>query len=318
MAQVLLLSVIAFGLTVLLGHPFVAALRAAKIGKHIRAEEPAEHQPKAGTPTMGGLLIVAVIALLTVLVNRGDYRPVLVPLLVLLACAVLGALDDRLGLIGSVQQGLSVRAKLLGLTLVASGAACLLNVGLGVGSVELPAIGLVELGWLAIPIMAIYIVGFANAVNLTDGLDTLAGGTTAIAYGAYGIITFAQGQSQLAALCFTVVGAVLGFLWFNAYPARIFMGDTGALALGAVVAVIALPAGQSLLLPLVGIVFVAEATSVMLQVGYFKLTRGRRLFRMSPLHYHFRMGGWTETQVSLRFWLVGILAGLLGVALALW
>jgi phospho-N-acetylmuramoyl-pentapeptide-transferase len=148
-------------------------------------------------------------------------------------------------------------------------------------------------------------------------LDTLAGGTAAVAFVAYGIIAFLQGQVQVVTFCFTMVGALLGFLWYNSHPAQVIMGDTGSLALGASLATAAFMTGQWLLLPIVGIVFVAEAASVSLQVAYFKLTKGKRIFRMTPIHHHFELLGWSEPRITLRFWLVSMMAGLLGVALAL-
>jgi phospho-N-acetylmuramoyl-pentapeptide-transferase len=170
-------------------------------------------------------------------------------------------------------------------------------------------------GFCAGPVVAI--VGSSHAVNLTDGLDSLAGWTVFVAFATFGFIAYVYEQYYLVTFCFTVAGAVAAFLWFNAYPALVFMGDTGALALGATLAVVALMLGQVLLLPLVGIVFVAEAGSVILQRGYFKATHGKRLFRMAPIHLHFQLMGWSETQVAQRFWLVSILAAMLGVALAL-
>jgi phospho-N-acetylmuramoyl-pentapeptide-transferase len=161
------------------------------------------------------------------------------------------------------------------------------------------------------------IMGAAHAVNLTDGLDSLAGHTAAVAYIAYGVIALLYNQIYLVTFCFTVAGALFGFLWFNAHPAEVFMGDSGSLALGATLAVVAMMLGQVLLLLFIGFVFVAEAVSVMLQVLYFKLSGGKRLFRMAPLHHHFEMMGWSETQVAQRFWLISIITGLLGVALAL-
>jgi phospho-N-acetylmuramoyl-pentapeptide-transferase len=179
-----------------------------------------------------------------------------------------------------------------------------------------------HLGWWFMPIAAIVIVGFSNAVNLTDGLDSLAGSSSSIAFACYGLIAFLQDQIYLAAFCFIVVGALFAFLWHNAYPADMCMGDTGSLALGATLALVALMTTQWLLLPIIGLVFVAEAGSVMLQVGYFKLTKrlygeGRRIFRMSPLHYHFELVGWSQMQVKERFWIVGVLSSMAGVALAL-
>jgi phospho-N-acetylmuramoyl-pentapeptide-transferase len=226
--------------------------------------------------------------------------------------------DDRLSLLGGKRRGLSVRTKLLVLLPIALAAALVLYYPLGLRTVYLPALGKFEIGWLYIPIATFFIVGFANAVNLTDGLDTLAGGTALVAFAAYGVIAFLQGQNHVVAFCFTVAGALLGFLWFNAHPAQVFMGDTGALALGAVLAVAAFHTGQWLLLPLVGVVYVAVTASVILQVGYFKLTRGKRLFKMAPLQHHFELSGWAETQVTVRFWIISIVAGFLGVALALW
>jgi len=154
-------------------------------------------------------------------------------------------------------------------------------------------------------------------VNFTDGLDGLAAGTAAVAFCAYGIIAYRQGQIGVVTYCFTMVGALLGFLWFNAPPAQVIMGDTGSLAIGASLAVAAFMTGQWLLLPIVGLIFVVEMLSVILQVSYFKMTNGKRIFRMTPIHHHFERLGWSETQITIRFWLVGMMAGLLGVALAL-
>jgi phospho-N-acetylmuramoyl-pentapeptide-transferase len=198
-----------------------------------------------------------------------------------------------------------------------------LHFALDLRSVALPTVAQkIDIGLWYVPVAMFIIVGFSNAVNLTDGLDGLAGSTAALSFVAYGIIAYLQGQYPLLAFCFTTVGALMAFLWFNAYPADLFMGDIGSLAMGATLAVVALLSGQWLLLPIVGFIFVAEAGSVILQVIYFKLTKrrygqGRRLFKMSPLHHHFELLGWSETQVTQRFWLVGILAAMLGIALAL-
>jgi phospho-N-acetylmuramoyl-pentapeptide-transferase len=161
------------------------------------------------------------------------------------------------------------------------------------------------------------IVGASNAVNLTDGLDGLAGLISATAFAAYGAIALLQGQVFLVRFCFTVVGAVFAFLWFNAHPAELFMGDTGSLALGATLGAVALMTGQWALLPVIAIIPVSVTVSVILQVGYFRLTKGRRLFKMAPLHNHFELSGWSETQIVQRFWLVGLLSAMVGVALAL-
>jgi phospho-N-acetylmuramoyl-pentapeptide-transferase len=175
----------------------------------------------------------------------------------------------------------------------------------------------IDIGLLYLPAAAFIIVATSNTVNLSDGLDGLAGGMSAIAFIAYGVIALLQGQIYLVLFCFTMTGAILAFLWYNAYPAQLFMGDVGSLAIGATLAVVALMTGQWLLLPIVGVVFVAEGMSDILQVGYFKLTGGKRIFKMAPLHHHFELLGWSEVQVVQRFWLMAILAAMLGVALAL-
>ncbi|HEX5499074.1 MAG TPA: phospho-N-acetylmuramoyl-pentapeptide-transferase, partial [Thermomicrobiales bacterium] len=194
--------------------------------------------------------------------------------------------------------------------------------GFGLHHVYLPFFGRFDIGWRYLPIAAFAIIGAAHAVNFTDGLDSLAGGTAAIAFCAYGIIAYRQGQLGVVTFCFTMVGALMGFLWFNAHPAQVIMGDTGSLAIGAALATAAFMTGQWLLLPVVGFVFMAEVISVMLQVAWFKWTKrragkGRRLFKMAPLHHHFEELGWSETQVTMRFWMIGMMAGLIGVAMAL-
>jgi phospho-N-acetylmuramoyl-pentapeptide-transferase len=194
---------------------------------------------------------------------------------------------------------------------------------LGLHEVGVPTVEeVVDVGIWYVPIATLIIVGTANAVNFTDGLDGLAASTAVVAFVAYGIIAFLQGQFPLLSFCFTMVGALFAFLWFNAHPAEIFMGGMGSLALGATLAVVALMSFQWLLLPIVGLIFVAEAGSVIIQVSSFKLTRrlkgvGRRVFKMTPLHLHFEVLGWSETHITQRFWIVAVLAAMLGIALAL-
>jgi phospho-N-acetylmuramoyl-pentapeptide-transferase len=175
----------------------------------------------------------------------------------------------------------------------------------------------ISLGAFYIPVAVFIIVGMSNAVNFTDGLDGLAGLISATAFAAYGGIALMQGQVFLGRFCFTIVGALFGFLWFNVHPAQFYMGDTGSLALGAVLGIVSLMTGQWLLLPVIAIIPVAETLSIMLQVGYFKLTKGKRIFKMAPLHHHFELLGWSETQVVQRFWLVGLLFAMLGIAIAM-
>ena len=315
MAVSLALAGLAFVVTLIIGRPIVTFLRMRKAAKQVRVDGPETHFVKTGTPTMGGVMIAVSVVLITLVFNTAGRLSMLLPIGVLVASAILGAMDDRMSLLGSARQGgMTARFKFLWLTLFALVAASILHVpfpyGLGLSGVYLPFIGRYDIGWLYIPVAALAIIAMANAVNFTDGLDTLAAGTAAIAFVAYAIIAYRQGQLGVVTFCLTMTGALMGFLWFNAHPAQVIMGDTGSLAIGASLAVAAFMTGQWLLLPVVGAVFVAEAASVMLQVGYFKLTRrrygeGRRLFKMAPLHHHFEMLGWSETQVTMRFWMLG-------------
>ena len=326
---------ITFILCVIWGSPFVEVLRRLKIGKLIRAELVESQQKKMGTPTMGGIMIILPVFLVTLGLNLVSVirpttivgRSVLLPLFVLVSFALLGAIDDWEGIQrsrgGPVGQGLSARTKFAGQFVLAGIAAATISLYEGgfqfANEVFVPLLGIsVPIGpLLFIPVAMILIVGMSNAVNFTDGLDGLAGIITASAFAAYGVIAFLQGQIFLVQMCFILVGACFAFLWYNALPAKLFMGDTGSLALGATLATVALMTGQWLLLPIIAIVPVAELVSVILQVSYFKLTKGQRLFRMSPLHHHFELSGWSETQIVQRFWLVGLLAAMIGVALAL-
>ncbi len=317
LALSLALSGVAFLLTLAIGKPYIAWLRRHNIGKQIRVEGPEGHQTKLGTPTMGGFMFTVPVILLTVIFNLAGRLSMLLPLGVLIGTAVLGAIDDRLSLVTTQRGGLAARFKMAWLLLFSLVAALILYFPLGLRSIYIPFFGKYDIGPFYIIVATVLIAGSANAVNLTDGLDTLAGGTAAVAFTAYGIIAFLQGQIQVVTFCFTMVGAILGFLWYNAHPAQVFMGDTGSLALGAALATAAFMTGQWLLLGVIGIVFVAEALSVIAQVLYFKLTGGKRLFRMAPLHHHFELIGWSETQITMRFWLVSMMAGLLGIALAL-
>jgi len=317
LAASLALGAVAFVMTVIIGRPIIATLKQYKIGKRIRVELPASHMVKMGTPTMGGIMIAISVVLLTAIFNLVGRLSMLLPLGVLLACAVLGAVDDMLNLVGGTRSGLTARFKFAWLFLFAAIAAWVLYGPLGLHNMFIPFVGKFDIGLIYFPIALVGIMGFANAVNLTDGLDSLAGGTAAIAYIAYGIIGYLQGQLPVVTFCFTMVGALIGFLWYNAHPAQVIMGDTGSLAIGAGLAVAAFQTGQWLILPVVGFVFVFETLSVMLQVGYFKLSHGKRIFKKAPIHHHFELIGWSETQVQMRFWLVGIAAGMLGIALAL-
>ncbi len=310
---------LAFAFIVILMTPYTRVLRALRLGKQIRIEGPQTHLVKQGTPTMGGFLIVVVV-LATYVLLRGDQieRGIIAPLLTLLVVGVLGAFDDYLN--ARTGEGITPRQKMLWLVVVAGVAAFQIQQTYGISGVRVPFVGDVAVEpAIYIPFAAFAIVAASNGVNLTDGLDGLAGGTLIFAYVAFMLIALLNVPTQpnLALLCALVIGALLGFLWFNVHPAQIFMGDSGSLSLGATLAVIALITGQILVLPLIGIIFVVEPGSVILQRVYYRVTKGKRLFRMSPIHHHFELAGWDEEKITLRFWIVAILAGLLGVTLFL-
>ena len=321
------LAALSFMLTVIWGGPLLRILRHFKVGKVIRVEEPSQHLVKMGTPTMGGVMFIAPVILLTLLLNTaslvgvsGVGKSVLVPLLVMVGYAVLGAIDDWEGIRGKRKgEGLRIRTKFAAQCALAVGTALVLHFLLEVPDMYIPGIQgeIVLAPWLYIFIAAFLIVGSSNAVNFTDGLDGLAGLISATILAAYGIIAISQGQIYLARYCFTVVGALFGFLWFNVHPAELIMGDTGSLALGSTIAVIALMTGQWPLLAIIAVIPVSEALSVVLQIAYFRFTKGRRIFKMAPLHLHFELLGWSETQVVQRFWLIGLLAAMIGIGLAL-
>jgi phospho-N-acetylmuramoyl-pentapeptide-transferase len=333
MAFALTLGTVSFIIAVIWGKPLIAQLKRWKIGKQIRIEGPESHQYKTGTPTMGGVLFVVPVLLITGVLNFFNlwgFNLIGQSTLILFFCigshAVLGAVDDWQGVRGlrGKGEGMSARMKSGFQILFATIIALILYYGpphwdyVGVpGIVEFIRIG----PWI-IPITIFIMVAMSNAVNLTDGLDSMAGSIAMVSFACYGTIAYLQEQIYLTAFCFTIVGALLAFLWFNAHPAELFMGDTGSLALGATLGLVAVMTGQWLLLPIVSLVFVAVAASVTLQVTWFKITKrafgaGRRLFKMAPLHHHFELLGWSEMQVKERFWIVAVLSGMLGVALAL-
>ncbi len=323
MAVSLALASLAFIVTILIGRPIVTLLKLKKAGKQIRKEGPASHIVKMGVPTMGGIMVSTTVVILTVVFNLAGRLSMLLPIGILVASAILGALDDRQSFVGAVRHGMSARRKMVWQTGIATVAGLLLFLpdpyGLGLHHVYVPFLGSYSIGIFYLPIAIVTIIAMSNAVNIADGLDSLAGGLASIAFVAYGIVAYQQGQLGVVTLCFTMVGSLLGFLWFNAHPAQVIMGDTGSLMLGATLAVVAFMTGQWLLLPIFGAVFVAEIVSVILQVSYFKWSGGKRIFKMTPLHHHFEQkeDGWSETQITLRFWIIGMMFGLIGVAFAL-
>jgi len=308
---------LAFALVVILMPPYIRLLQALGFGKRIRQEGPETHYVKEGTPTMGGLLIVLVVLAIFFFL-RQPRADTFAPLAALAGVGALGAFDDYLN--ARTGEGIRARQKLIWLTVVAFVAAWQIQDTYNITAIAIPFLGNYLIApWLYVLFGAFAIIAAANGVNLTDGLDGLSGGTVAIAFVAYMLIALLNQptQTDLALLCALIIGALLGFLWFNVHPAQIFIGDSGALSLGATLAVTALITGQIFVLPLIGIIFVVETASVLLQVAYFRATGGKRLFRMSPIHHHFELGGWDEEKITIRFWIVGILAALLGVTLFL-
>lgn len=294
-------------------------LRNLKAGAIIRREGPQSHFVKAGTPAMGGVVFTGTTLLLTAGFNLINHYSQLLTLGSLVSCSVLGAVDDLLKILRVGSAGLRARFKFGWTVVIAIIIVSVLHIPRLLDhpdAVWVPSQGYVDFGIAYWPLAVLAIVATAHAVNLTDGLDGLAAGAGAVSFGAFGALALLSKQVYTGQFCFTLVGALLAFLWFNIYPAKVFMGDTGSLALGATLATVALLLNQLLILPVIGFVFVIITFSVMLQVGYFKLTHGRRLLRMSPLHHHLEHIGWHENQITQRFWIVSMLAGVAGLALA--
>jgi phospho-N-acetylmuramoyl-pentapeptide-transferase len=313
--------VLAFIGMVILAPIYISLLQRLGYGKQIRTDGPEGHYGKAGTPTMGGMLVVAVVLFLAMAL-RIEGPATLTPMLTLMGVGILGAIDDYV----NVRSGAGMRGrwKLVWQTVVAILAAYYIWNHFNLTGLNIPLIGQVEVApLLLIGFIAFVIVGASNAVNLTDGLDGLAGGVLIFSFVAYLLISLVAAPDlkiahpTLAVFCALVIGALMGFLWFNVHPAQIFMGDSGALSLGATLAVVATVNGQLPLLAIVGIVFFAVIMSVVIQVVSYRL-RGRRVFRMTPLHHHFELIGWAEEKITLRFWIVAALAGLAGFSLFLY
>jgi phospho-N-acetylmuramoyl-pentapeptide-transferase len=323
----------ALGVALILGPKMIRALTNLKMGQPIRDDGPQSHLVKAGTPTMGGVLILLGITLGTLLWSDLSNHYIWVVLFVTIGSGVIGGYDDFLKLKEKNSKGLSSKLKYLGLSLVGFSAVTYLYV-VAKSPVETTLYFPVvkewfwDMGWMFIPWSYLVIVGTSNAVNLTDGLDGLAIMPTILVAAALGIFVYAGGNikiseyldipyivgvGELVIFCGAIFGAGLGFLWFNTYPAQVFMGDVGALSLGAALGIIAVIVRQELVLLIMGGVFVMEAVSVILQVGSYKL-RGKRIFRMAPIHHHFELKGWAEPKVIVRFWIITIILVLVGLA----
>lgn len=329
MAFALTVGGFTFLMAVIWGSPLVEIMRRLRLGAQIRIDGPQAHLTKMGTPAMGGILIVGWTVLVSIVVNivkivqeREIAESVIIPLGVMTAYAILGGIDDYLGFRPRPhgEKGIRARVKIWFQLGIALAAALLIYYGVnrGQGLTAVPTVPLlVNIGILYIPLATVIIAGMVNAVNITDGLDGLAGIIAATAFAAYGIIALLQDQQYLVIFSFIVVGACFAFLWFNAKPAQMFMGDVGSQALGGALGVVALMTNQWLILPVIAAVPIATMLSSTLQVLYFKATGGKRLFKMAPLHHHFELIGWSETQIVQRWWLIGILAAMVGIALAL-
>lgn len=300
------------------GPLLIPFLRRLKFGQNVRAEGPKSHLQKVGTPTMGGLLFFISISAAT-LATAGLTTMTALVLAVTIAFGCIGFLDDFIKVVLKRPLGLKAREKLLA-QIIFAGAFAYLAIAYGGRGTNLTIPGtawVLDLGWLYLPFAVFMIVGFNNAVNLTDGLDGLAAGVTLFAALAYMLIGNAWGLRDLSIFAAAIVGTCLGFLFFNIHPARVFMGDTGSLALGGAVFSLSVLTKTELLFLIIGGVFVLETLSVIIQVVYFRITGGKRFFKMSPLHHHFELSGWPEERVVLLFWGLAALCACLGVVLVL-
>jgi phospho-N-acetylmuramoyl-pentapeptide-transferase len=313
LAQMLIPVASAFVVTVMILPLFIGYMRMKKEGQMIREEGPKWHEKKSGTPTMGGLVFILAIVVSVLWIGAWQHQlgmVIYIALFIFLLYAALGFVDDFVKV--SLKRNLGLRAwqKLLGQLL---GAAVFLLVFFHEGfkpTLYLPFVGNINSAWFYALFAAVWLVGFSNAVNLTDGLDGLVAGQGTVAFGTYAIIAAHMGRTDVLIICLSVIGGLLGFLLYNHKPAKIFMGDVGSLALGGLLAAVALMLHREWSLLLIGIIFVCETASVMLQVTSFKLT-GKRIFKMSPIHHHFEMCGWSEWKIDIIFWIVGALASAL-------
>ncbi len=275
------------------------------------------HKEKAFTPTGGGVIIWISAAIVTFFFNLSRAETWL-PLSTLVASGALGFLDDVLNVLSiGLKKGLGFLQKFSLQMIIAVVGAWWFYYKLGFNSIHIPGVGNYQLGWLYIPLFILVIIATTNAVNITDGLDGLAGGCLITSFAAYGVIAFIQGKVGIAGFCCTIVGALLAFLWFNIYPARFFMGDTGSLALGATLGVIAMLTNSALILPIIGFVFVIETLSVIIQLLSKKLRKGKRVFKSAPLHHHLEAIGWPEPKIVMRAWIISGVFAIIGLIIGL-
>ena len=315
MDSFILAAAIAAGFVLLTGPFFIPELHKLKFGQSIREEGPASHQAKSGTPTMGGIMIILGITIAT-LVAAPLSTEIILALFIMLGHFLLGFLDDYIKVVKKRNLGLKAKQKLLGQIIIAIVTMIIGTRMLGIDTtIWVPVLdSQVNIGAGYYAFVPFVMVGMSNAVNLTDGLDGLASGTVAIAASSYAVVCTLLGHSDLAIFATAVAAACVGFLRFNAHPAKVFMGDTGSLALGGAMAALGILTHTELLLGLIGIIFVCEAMSVIIQVASFQST-GKRVFRMSPIHHHFELGGWSEWKVVFVFWTVGLIGSIMALKL---
>ena len=331
-------SSLAFLIALFSAKPFIQFLLKYKLGKQIRETttdgKKAEifnqlHAKKSGTPTMGGILIWATVLLVIIISQALAYFDIIerslwnrnetyLPIFTLITVALLGAIDDYFNIRGwGKSKGINVKPKMFWLTLFALAGSLWFYFKLGYNELHIPGIGDFPIGWWYIPLFIFIILALANSVNITDGLDGLAGGLIIIAFLGLGAISFAKGLFILSALCGIITGGTLAFLWFNIPPAKFYMGDTGALALGATMGVISMMTNTVAILPFIGFIFVIETISVIIQLLSKKLRKGKKVFRIAPLHHHFEAIGWPESQIVMRFWTIGAIIGVFGIIIGL-
>ena len=315
MVNILTTMAISAGVVLLIGPILIPLLHKLKFGQSIREEGPKSHQKKSGTPTMGGIFLIAAIIIATV-IEAPMTTEIVLALFIMIGHWILGFLDDYIKVVKKRNLGLKARQKLIGQIIIAVITMVIATEMLDIRTtLWIPfAESELNLGILYYALVLFVIVGASNAVNLTDGLDGLASGNMAIAASCYAVVCMLTGHSDLAIFCAAIVGACIGFLRFNFHPAKIFMGDTGSLALGGAFAAAGILTHTEILLAVIGLIFVCEALSVIIQVISFQTT-GKRVFKMSPIHHHFELSGWKETKVVFVFWAVGLIFGVIGLSM---
>lgn len=317
------LAVLAFAIAIVWTPIWTNFLYKNKLGKRIRDSKDAPimsklHEKKAGTPTMGGILIWVTTAVLTLIFNL-ERSSTWLPLFCLVLTGIVGAVDDLMNVrgVGPKGGGMGFKQKFILYTIIALIGAWWFYFKLDWNSIHIPGLGDYIIGGWYIPLFVIVLVWMAFSSNETDGLDGLAGGIFALSYGAYAIICLTEGKTGLAAFCATIMGSLLAFLWFNIPPARFFMGDTGSMALGMTLGVVAFLTNTVAVLPIITLVFVIEGLSFIIQFASKKLRNGKKIFLSSPIHHHFEAIGWPEYKITMRFWIIGAVSSVAGLAIAL-